>query len=214
MIALTVSVPVGPRESHRKWLGDCIESITGQFDHTNDELFLIFDSREKPRCRYNDKVRTFTNGISLGVTACVNLGVAWAYNDHVLFMNSDDILLPGALEAVRRAWETYRDQHGWYYLNTVYSNGNEQKTPSGVAMVYKNYFLSLGGYPAESVVGFPDWMFLSLAQTRGFITPYSVSDKCYHWHRIHDEQETKIRKLAWNNAASIVHETLQRTWKK
>lgn len=218
-IALTIAIPVGPKENHRKWLGGCIQSIDEQLENKYDEIILVVEHQELPDYVYVPQNATHPHSriidipTRLGVAAMVNLSVVFSKHEHVLLMNSDDKLLPGALDSVRAAWERHKDPQGWYYLNTLYSDGREQKSPSGVAMVCRSHFLEIGGYPPESAVGFPDWMFLSLMQARGLITPYPVSDQCLHWHRVHDEQETIFRQNNWKDAANLVHDTLQRTWK-
>lgn len=212
MRAISVAIPVGPKPHHRQWLGECLQSMEGQIG-MEDEVLLIIDGGTFPDVGSTDMVvRMLQLPITIGVTACVNLCVGYAGCDCVLLMNSDDKLLPGALDALRFAWQEHLDEKGWYYLNTVYSDGREQKSASGVAMVYRPYFMRLGGYPPETAVGFPDWMFLSLMQHRNLIKLYSVSDKCLHWHRVHENQETKLRE-AWRPAGAIVHEILLETWK-
>lgn len=212
MIPITIAIPVGPKEHHRKWLNECVESILSQC-HDDDDVFLVFDGPVLPYDvpLADERVRMLVNPITLGVSASVNLSVGHAGYNLVLLMNSDDKLLPGALDALRQAWLKHMDMKGWYYLNTLYSDGNEQKSASGVAMVYRQHFIEIGGYPPETAVGFPDWMFLSLMQHRGLIHPISVSDECLHWHRVHENQETKVREV-WRPAGAIVHEILLKTW--
>jgi len=216
MESITVSIPVGPYEHNRKWLRECVDSILPQLQK-NDSIVLIYEPPHE-----NDGVNIFpvVNKIlmpcRLGIPAMVNLSVAYASNDLVLLMNSDDKLLPGALDACRQAWDQHHDTHGWYYLNTAFSDGRYiQRAASGVAMVYRTYFLGLGGYPPESAVGGPDWIFLSLMSERGLINLYPVSDDtCYHWHRIHSDQESTKRRGDWDEAMSVTHDALIKTWRQ
>jgi len=219
VIPLSIAIPVGPRKNHRKWLRECVENIKVQLGE-DDSILLVYEPPyEASDPHFADDVPVQRQVVKvliparIGVAAMVNLSVGYAENEHVLLMNSDDKLLPDALEAVREAWEKHQDRQGWYYLNTLYSDGREQKSASGVAMVCKSHFLKIGGYPPESAVGYPDWMFLSLMQERGLITTYPVSDKYLHWHRVHPEQETLFRQ-DWNEITKKVHATLQTTWRQ
>jgi len=215
-IDITVSIPVGPYEHNRKWLGECMNSIYPQL-RENDTIVLVYEPPNDSDAILASRVLTkIIEPCRLGIPAMVNLSVAHAQNNHVLLMNSDDKLLPGAIDAVRAAWDRHRDFHGWYYLNSAFSDGRYiQRAASGVAMVYKPYFLELGGYPPESAVGGPDWMFLSLMSHQNLIKLYPVSDDTvYHWHRVHPDQESAKRRGDWDEAMSATHEALVKTWRK
>jgi glycosyltransferase involved in cell wall biosynthesis len=142
-IKLTVTIPVGPKECHKQWLSECINSVLYQTD-LPDEILLINDqadikmddyitwenSTQIARLGINHKaiylseeqpIRGIPIAISMfktpwlsGVVTAFNYGIALARNEYVLQLGSDDILHPMAIEKAKETIVKIGDPLGLY----------------------------------------------------------------------------------------------------
>jgi glycosyltransferase involved in cell wall biosynthesis len=99
----SVIIPVFNSE---KYLSDCLKSVLNQ-NHTNYEIIIINDNStdsskkilNKFKKKYS-KIRILNNKINLGVSASRNKGILKAKGNYIIFLDSDDLLLPNALQGI------------------------------------------------------------------------------------------------------------------
>jgi len=96
---ITVIIPVYNVE---RYLSECIESVLGQ-DYDNKEILIINDgstdgSREIiKKYKKNNTCIRFVETENRGLSMARNLGMELALGDFILFLDSDDFLLPNTL---------------------------------------------------------------------------------------------------------------------
>lgn len=190
-VPITVTIPVGPFESNRRWLNECLESINQQTVQP-DEILLIDD---QAKLYGIDGVTIWRTPWRSGVDCAFNYGVALARNDLVIMLGSDDKLLP---EAVERAWDTWsyiHDPLGYYAFQVVYPDGREQNTPCNGAMVHKALWQLTGGFPVEAGIGACDTFLLSImiAANGKLGNIYGIGPRPYYWYRDHPDTDTAQR---------------------
>ncbi len=211
---ISVAVPVGPYPGCKRWLSDCLDSVKEQLG-PDDEVILVDDYARLPLCWIGGQVTIYKLPWRLGIAAAFNVGVAVARNDLVIMLGSDDMLLPGALEAARAAWARHRDPLGYYYFAVRYEDGEEQDLPCHAAMVTKALWKHTGGFPPESVVGAMDAAFVSvlLAQQGDAGRLIRVDDRPLYWVRRHPGQDT-AKRGPWQGVILQTRDILTRTWRK
>lgn len=205
-VPITVSIPVGPNPSNRRWLREAIESAREQTMQP-EEILLIDDGANLDEADYPG-VRIYKAPWKLGVAHAFNFGVALAYNDLVIMLGSDDQLLQTCVEHCWRAWEEINDPHGYYYMAVVYHDGREQNTPCNAAMVHKDLWHLTGGFPVEASVGMCDNVLISLMMaSQGRLGQiYAIGTEPIYWYRAHSETDTAMRTGHWHHiAAQVVH---------
>ncbi|EGR1448218.1 glycosyltransferase family 2 protein [Vibrio cholerae] len=101
----------------------CIDSIVRQEDKSGIEIVIIDDTPlNKQMCingfvsEYNF-VKCYKNSRNMGVTYSRNKGWFSANGEYVVFLDSDDILIPGALEALKS--ELFSSQASLYFFRTI-----------------------------------------------------------------------------------------------
>lgn len=203
MIApITVSIPVGPHPSNRRWLQEAIDSLAEQTVQP-EEILLVLDGGS------HDITMSLTTPLwpaisehitpwPSGVANAFNVGVAVARNELVVMLGSDDKLLPHAIEHAWAAWIHFRDRHGYYYFGVEYSDGKQQNLPCNAAMVSKELWKHTGGFPIEGAVGACDTLLISkMMAAKGRLghlwSIFDLSRTCDYWYRQHDETDTRVR---------------------
>lgn len=101
----SIIIPVFNSE---KYLSDCLKSVLNQ-NHTNYEIIIINDNStdsskkilNKFKKKYS-KIRILNNKINLGVSTSRNKGILKAKGNYIVFLDSDDLLLPKALEGISK----------------------------------------------------------------------------------------------------------------
>ncbi|GAG14074.1 unnamed protein product, partial [marine sediment metagenome] len=83
---ITVTIPVGPELHHRRWLDECLDSITGQ-TVPPDEVLLIDDMAGLPSYRKRG-YRVWRSPWLLGTAHAFNFGVALAAHELVIMLGS------------------------------------------------------------------------------------------------------------------------------
>lgn len=108
MPTITVIVPVYNTE---KYLYRCIDSILAQ-TFTNFELLLIDDGSNDASGQICDEYTTKDNRVRVfhkkngGVSSARNLGLDNAIGKYIMFVDSDDYMMPGMLEVMLSALES------------------------------------------------------------------------------------------------------------
>lgn len=100
MNKVSIVVPVYNAEDY---IEECINSVLAQ-TYTNWELILVNDgstdaSRAKCEAFVDERIRCFTNS-NHGVSYTRNYGVQQATGEWVMFVDADDVIAPGAVEAL------------------------------------------------------------------------------------------------------------------
>lgn len=223
MVPISVVIPVGPRPEHFQWLGEMLISIANQTLSPN-EVILISDGVPRGNYPWYETLRKesyqgdfkiWNNPWCVGPSDCMNFGVGLAKNELVLMACADDKLLPKCVEHCWSAWQKYDNPLGYYYLGVQYSNGDEQNTACGAAMVTKALWDYTGGFPPHCAVGAADHIFLS-ALIAGSNHEYSkaqilrVNDELTYWYRQHDNTETS--RNVWP-AIEAVRDWFTATWR-
>jgi glycosyltransferase involved in cell wall biosynthesis len=119
---LTVSI-VTPAYNQASFLEETIASVLGQ-DYPRIEYAVIDDGStdETPTVleRYRGRLRAVSRP-NKGQTATINEGFAAASGDVLLWLNSDDTLLPGAVSAAVRHFEEHPED-GIVYGDTLFTD--------------------------------------------------------------------------------------------
>lgn len=192
---LTISIPVGPRPSNRRWLDECLESLDLQTVKA-DEILLIDD---QANLQPIPGVRIWKTPWQSGVAHAFNYGVALARNNLVIMLGSDDRLMPEAVEVAWATWQEHHDPLGYYGFLLEYNTGKLQNVPCNGAMVHKDLWRHTGGFPIESAIGAPDtWLISLLVVGQGrFGNLYQIGHKPLYWYREHSETDTAGRGEMW-----------------
>jgi len=104
--------PVGPHPANQCWLAEAIESVRAQ-QPLPEEILIIDDGANLGMVSgpWGSCKQIWIPWPS-GSAAAFNYCIGGAANELVLFLGSDDKLLPGCLEACWRAWERIHDPIG------------------------------------------------------------------------------------------------------
>ncbi|GEN95253.1 glycosyltransferase family 2 protein [Pediococcus ethanolidurans] len=103
-IALSVIIPVFNVE---KYVEDCIKSVLKQ-DYKNFEIIVVDDGSTdssgkicKELARNNDKIKLICQE-NMGLSQARNSGMLQAVGEYVLFVDSDDVLIPNSLNQIMK----------------------------------------------------------------------------------------------------------------
>lgn len=194
-VPITVGIPVGPRESNRRWLDECLDSVRAQ-TVTPSEILVVDDGGQ---LELGDDITVFRTPWPSGVTIGFNYCVMGAKNDLVIMLGSDDSLYPRCVETCWDFWNTIKDPHGYYILplasHDFENPGKVWFDPCNAAMVHKELWRLTGGFPVESSLGACDsWLTLLIQQNKGHSgTLRVVGEEPLYGYRGHLEDDSTIR---------------------
>lgn len=137
-----------------------------------------------------------------GVADAFNFGIALSESNLVFMLGSDDKMLPGCLEACVAEYEK-RKIEGWYNVTIENATDGIMQIPNNTAMVTKELWAELGGFPPSAGVGAPDALLLSIMlkhMPERIIQVKPGTPLC--WLREGEHQDT--RKNGWTFADEIV----------
>lgn len=103
---MKISVVI-PAYNVQDWLGDAIESVLAQQPVAHEVIVVddgSIDATSAVAARYGGRVQLFRQK-NQGLAGARNAGTQIASGDVVYFLDADDLMLPGALAAVRRAFQ-------------------------------------------------------------------------------------------------------------
>lgn len=201
MTLVSVVVPVGPHDANKRWLDECILSVSNQTWNKNGNggchLVLVDDMADLDTSMIpSDLSRTvWKSPWYLGVAHAFNIGVAVAPSELVFMLGSDDWLEP---ECIEKCVEEYAartgDPYAYFYVGVRYSdNGETQTVPCHAAMVSKSLWRRTGGFPIESASGAPDAALISILMGNypraGRFWPVADGIPLYNYRR-HNETDT------------------------
>lgn len=163
MAQIAVVVPVGPEQHHAQWLDECLQSVAEQTLLAPDALVVVDDMHGLGGPEVRAMFRTAGPVIEvycppwrLGVGHAFNHGVARAFvlgADVALMLGADDTIEPGVLAALDAEYERQGGRDGWYWLDVLYSDGEEQRLPCNAAAVTPGFMRRTGGLPVEASAG-------------------------------------------------------------
>lgn len=191
-VPVTITIPVGPYLSNRRWLDDCLHSIEAQTVQPA-EVLLIDDGARLPD---RPSLHIYRPPWRLGVAHAFNFGVALAEHEAVIMLGSDDMLFPQAVELAYAAYLAYGDPLGYLYFGVQYSDGAQQNYPCNAALVTKTLWELTGGFPVEGSVGGCDTLLISrMMAARGdlghLLSIQDYSGMPLYWCRRHPDTETE-----------------------
>jgi glycosyltransferase involved in cell wall biosynthesis len=214
---VTVLMPVGPNYNE-EWLKEAVDSIYAQTIPVSS-IQIVLDGRFKfsiwnyiNPCDYRDQfhhinwtgdsryigkdtniptVWVYRIPANVGFVAAFNIGMSLAREDLVIYLASDDKLMPNAVELALNTYTAHSGLDAWYAFSYVDSDGKEGMIPINAAMITKKLWYGVGGYPPAAFVG-PDAAVLSclIKHAPERIIPIEPGTPLY-WIRNHDQQETK-----------------------
>lgn len=233
-------MPVGP-QYNVEWLKEAINSVRQQTVDV-DELFIVGDGvfikvkelfPDQMCSEYYTRVQEFGKkyyptygghlyGISfwqspakIGFASIFNIGVALSKNDLVIYLASDDKLMPRAVETALNTYKAHAGLDAWYAFSYVDSEGTEGVIPINAAMITKKLWYHVGGYPPAAFVG-PDAAVLSCLMKHApeRIIQIDKGNPLY-WIRNHDQQETKTHTWRFVDEMNSIRNKLTEdfTWK-
>lgn len=210
---VSVLMPLGPNVNPL-WVQEAINSVKEQTYQVDELLFIddgaylnylelfeldmyaIVHTRQagyiyKHREDNPVTIHHWTSPCNLGFRAAFNIGMALASNDLVVYLATDDKLMPTAISEAIQAYLDNDKKDAWYAFSYELSNGQTCDIPNNAAMITKGLWHMVGGYPPAGFVG-PDALVLSclIAHAPDKIVKVKEGEPLY-WVRQHDYQETK-----------------------
>lgn len=229
---ITVLIPIGPGKNYAEWIKEAVGSIYEQTMLPN-EILIIDDGTNISLEYVRDMVSSYAHAIemfmdrfticpkdsnkmveiriwkspwNLGFASAYNCGMGIARNDLVLYLSSDDKLMPTCIEDCYKTYLENEERDAWYACSYEI-NGETHTIPNNLAMITKNLWRWLGGYPPSAFAG-PDALLLSCLMVHAPDRIVKVAEgKANYWLREHSEQET--RKQVGYFAASGVIEVIR-----
>lgn len=211
---ITVVIPVGPSESNKRWLEECLDSVKNQ-TRKADEILLIDDQAHLDHDLY-EGVNIWKTPWLSGVAHAFNFGVSIAQHELVVMLGSDDLLETTALEKLVEAYEKNKQQDAYYYFTIRYSDTGElQDEPCNCAAVTKGLWNLTGGFPPESEIGACDSIFISMMMVNHGekLVPVAKGEPLFTY-RVHNESDTGTRSAAYQGPIFVVRDVFTRNWKK
>lgn len=210
---ISVVIPVGPAPSHKRWLGDCLESIWAQ-TMAPGEVLLIDDMAGLDLA--DNRLRVYRNPWISGVAHSFNFGISLARCECIFMIGSDDIMYPKCLE---ECWKTYmvnKQVDGYYYTGIEYMDDRADKfqtAPCNSAMVTKGLWKMTGGFPIQSSAGANDCALISILMKHlpRVLIPVSGGIPLVKI-RTHTEQFTS-KPAYWQGVIMNIRDYLTKEWK-
>lgn len=237
---LTVVVPV---YGHFEFLQGCLCSLAEQGD-VSFEVVCIDDGSPDPRvsllmdklCNRNPRLLVRRESVNRGISAVQNLAVEMASGDYVAFLDCDDVLAPGALQAVSAALQAepevdylFTDRvdidemgekvrlacYGGYDLlkfkshNRIAEDLFDGMVASHLKVIRRSVYLELGGCDSQ-YSGVQDWeLALRIAQKHRF---HYVAEPLYR-HRVHTRSVTRSDNVAQSRKTNEVLRKYLESWR-
>ena len=224
---VTVTIPVGPKPEHQRWLQECLLSLLDQTIRPK-QILLIND---QARIDFDVLRAMFPTGLRgrdwptldiwatpwlSGVAHAFNYGVALAEHKVVVMLGSDDMLLPRAISDLNETIAKEQDHTGYYWFDVEYSDGETQSAPCNAAATTKEFWNLTGGFPPESAIGACDTMLLSACIARPDLGKHLHNVKSEappYYVRRHADTET-AKKGDLQNAIFSVRDWHTRNWER
>jgi glycosyltransferase involved in cell wall biosynthesis len=213
---IAVVIPVGPEEHHAAYLIEALQSVEAQ-TRVPEVLVIVDDMHGGLKADGYETVIVYEPPWRLGVGHAFNAGVAVATSPKLgdcelaLMMGADDRLEPRVLEYLVAAYERQHAE-GFYWLDVIYSDGEEQGLPCNAAAFTRGWFRESGGLPIEASAGGMDAALVSamLVHRSGLLHHVDGPEGRY-WVRRHAQQEG-ARLNAYAAAMVPIRNTFTELW--
>lgn len=203
---ITVAIPVGSNKWNTDYLQEAIDSVLPQLE-ASDELLIVDDGANIVESQF-PRATVHRNSWRLGDAMSHNVCIGVAIGEYVVWLASDDKLLPGCMDAIRRAIAEAPNK-GWYWLDVVYSDGTTQAIAAGPACIRKEFWRQTGGYMPEMSVGCCDSEFISaMIEKNQDVFHRVVTPTPLYWHRLHGRWSAP-----YDGAEYIIRGVISKTWK-
>lgn len=221
---VTIVIPIGPEPSHREWANEALESAVVELQPL-DALLVVADgwmTSNMEVCAWALKqldlwpyrpgptvpdVHGYRLPWRMGVAGAFNAGVGWAQTELVVMLGSDDLLLPGAIDACVGTWEDNDRADAYYWMSIEYGDDRKDKIqalPCNAAMVTRAFWRWSGGFPVETASGAPDAALVSMLMVHAPEKLIAVQQgTAFQWVRVHEGQDTAGR-APWQG---VIHQT-------
>lgn len=212
---VTVMVPVGPYPYHKRWLGECLESVLAQTLPAS-EILLIDDMADLSVLDADHPEYTVWQAPwRLGDVGAFNCGVALARNDFVFMLSCDDTLEPDCLKLCVAEYEKMEERDGYYWVGNHYMDGQpDQALPFSAAMVTKGLWRECGGFPVETTGCGGDAALVSILLTHFPRRLVKVAGgKPLYNCRVHTESQT-ANLGPWMGVMGTVRSLVTEQWKQ
>jgi len=224
---LSISIIIPTRNVPNKWINNLVSIINRQRD-TNDEIILI-DDNDEPR-NFIDLKNLYTNfrvirGNRSGISGARNLGISQSNKELLLFVDSDDEVLPGFIDSQRKFHMKYRNVSAtgvWLKAfgshNRVYPQWDgfsplgvfQCLPPAGVLMWKKNALVQIGDFQNEFSKGFEDFDLVARAITMDHLI-VTIDEIMYLYRRGHvslsqslgKDDQIQLSQQVWRNARNL-----------
>ena len=148
------------------------------------------------------KVSWWSSPWNIGFAQVFNCGVGLADNDLIIYLASDDKLMPTAVEDCLKTWNDNNQKDAWYAMSYWYHE-DTHTIPNNAAMITENLWKYLKGYPPSAFAG-PDAMLLSCLIAHANDRIIKVAEgKANYWVREHPYQDTK-RQFSFFAASGVM----------
>lgn len=117
-----------PSLNQSRHLGRSLDSVLGQIDGHDEVLVVDGGSRDGSReiiQGHSSRLAWWVSEPDAGQSAALNKGFAHARNEFLLWVNADDILLPGALAAARDYLQVHPECR-WLAGNLIYLDEDDR----------------------------------------------------------------------------------------
>lgn len=230
-LSIDVIVPVGPYENDKRWLKECVYSLSIQtllpacivfvddqahLDGDPTMLGLVRDLRAA-----NQRYKVIRNSWLLGCADSWNIGIAESPSPWCFMMGADDWLEPSCLAACADAYRRTSDDRGYYFVGVRYckedgtQTAETQTAPCNAAMVNKGFWKHLGGFPPAAGLGAPDGLIVSIMLGKGSeagnLRAVANGKPLYNARR-HSGQDTHRQMSRFAGAVIDVRDVLTREW--
>ena len=239
---ISVTIPIGPKPSHKQWLKECIDSVMSQ-TVLPAELILIDDKANINLRDYfganivtypvhldatvsHDYIIyedfTFDNGVIVskfnnpwlgGVVVGFNFGVMLAKTEWVLQLGSDDTLAPQAIQKAVEEINSVGDDMGMYNFYCKVSDGQLTHWPNHANVMSKKLFQYVGGYHPMTSTGGMDAAFNSILLKHMPEHIHMIGDGTpYYFVKDHAGNYTKESASRYGTFMDLLRNDLTRDW--
>lgn len=242
-LQISVAIPVGPAPHHRRWLGECLDSVFNQ-TYPADEILIIDDQAHLDRNgellkiagREYDYFSSNSSGVHThlaedpnlpelnyyktpwlsGVAHAFNCGVSLAYNEWVVLLGSDDRLYPNALERAAKAIRETNDPLGWFnFACHISSTGQVVNWYNNAGVASKALWRKTGGYHPMTVTGGMDAALHSVLMAHMPEHQHAIEyGTPLYWVRMHDHNYTRESTARYGEFVVQLRNDLTAEWQE
>jgi len=191
-----------------RYLRDCLDSIAGQSfadfecilcdDDSTDASGLIAQNFAESDSRF---LYVHQKNRGPGPAGGRNGGIPWITGDRIMFVDSDDVLLPDALEVLYRSAESTGSE--------LVIGGVDRFNSSGRWPSFLHQRVHVGERPATNIEEFPEMVWDSTAWNKLIATSlWNEHIKFFDEGRLYEDLYPMIRLMCLANSVDILDDTI------